>query len=436
MCNFKLLRLRQWIAMITAAAMCNSPAAAFDTFWHSAATGAAGKALGFSADAVNIMQFGNFSGPDFFGPFYDTVLGKRVEDSSLGQFLADGQPIRKFAIFMHFDNLKGELNSNGKFDYLFNRLLANTKSFLTIAAGNPAINEGNKKMLILITLGSSLHMVQDFYSHSDWIHQDFPSLGLPLVTMPWGKPRAATWFEVRGKLGDPDKWPFKVHSGIYPPPDCDNSKDPHAASQPCQSHTRLNHDNSQLVYDGRSQLAYHDLGPIPAGRAGAAEHQLFAVNTAAGASIEWLHVIEEDPGAKNAIEYARTWDLKSYNPAMLHDLEQSLLLTLALSCGPGKWDGPKPPASRAAPCRATGMGAGAGAAGSVAGAGAATHAMLPGIGLGASGLAGMAAGGMGLSAALASVLVNEFWAIHTRYNVVEHLASGFGSQSGDYVFPQ
>jgi hypothetical protein len=207
--------------------ICNTPAAAFDTFWHSAATGAAGKAFAFSPDAINIMQFGNFSGPDFFGPLYDTVGGKQLEhinNGSLVSFLNDGlnlraneYTIRKSAIFMHFDNLNGKLDSNGKFDYLFNTLLANTKGLLGNAMNQPGMNEGNRKMLILIALGASLHMVQDFYSHSDWIHNDFPSMGLPLITMPWGKPRAATWFEVRTKLGNPAAWPPKVNSGEYPP---------------------------------------------------------------------------------------------------------------------------------------------------------------------------------------------------------------------------
>ena len=62
--------------------------------------------------------------------------------------------------------------------------------------------------------------------------------------------------------------------------------------------------------------------------------------------------------------------------------------------------------------------------------------MFPGIGLGAAGLAGIGGMGMGLGAGLATVLLNEFWAVHTRFNVVERLASGFGSQSGDYVFAE
>jgi hypothetical protein len=51
-------------------------------------------------------------------------------------------------------------------------------------------------------------------------------------------------------------------------------------------------------------------------------------------------------------------------------------------------------------------------------------------------VAGLTFAGMGAGFAAATVFTNEFWAVHTRYNVVEHLASGFGSSSGDYAFPR
>src|SRR4029434_1627540 len=89
---------------------------AFDTFWHSAATGAVGREFGFSEHATNILQFGNFGGPDFFGPLYDSAGGEIVErwanDSkmfgTMNTFLGfrnQNLNVRKMAIFMHFDNL-------------------------------------------------------------------------------------------------------------------------------------------------------------------------------------------------------------------------------------------------------------------------------------------------------------------------------------------
>ena len=46
----------------------------------SAATGAVGREFGFSEHATNILQFGNFGGPDFFGPLYDTGAARSLSD--------------------------------------------------------------------------------------------------------------------------------------------------------------------------------------------------------------------------------------------------------------------------------------------------------------------------------------------------------------------
>ena len=169
-----------------------SSVAGFDTFWHSAATGAVGREYGFSEHALNILQFGNFGGPDFFGPLYDTAGGEIVERWSkdspmfakMNTFLGfrnENLKVRKMAIFMHFDNLNGKLDTNLKFDYLFLRLLSNTQRTLDAFNRRTDLSEGHRKIAILSTLGASLHMVQDFYSHSDWTHNDFDKLGVPLV---------------------------------------------------------------------------------------------------------------------------------------------------------------------------------------------------------------------------------------------------------------
>ena len=221
--------------------------------------------------------------------------------------------VRKMAIFMHFDNLNGRLDANLKFDYLFLRLLSNTQRALnTFKNRRTDLSEGHRKIAILSTLGASLHMVQDFYSHSDWTHNDFDKLGVPLVKDDIrGKMREPTWFEVRAKLGRPDKWPFMVQSGMYPPP-----------AGASNTHSHMNHDNSQLVYKEdetpgkpkRLQVSFHTAGPFPASEANAKEHQLFAVNSGAGASIEWVRLVMQHPGARAAIEAVRTWDVKKFNP--------------------------------------------------------------------------------------------------------------------------
>ncbi len=414
--------------------LCCHSALAFDTFWHSAATSAAMKQLGFTDDAINAAQFGNFSGPDFFGPLYDTVLPKiglgeaqvkvppdRKQLIDFDQAVRNSN-IRKAAIFLHFDNLQGLLDTNGKFDYIFNHLLENTKQTLRRAYGDSQLTEYQKKIAILMTLGASLHAVQDFYSHSDWVHNDFAKLGVPRVRMPWGKDRAPTWFELRqhyAALGkSPDAWGFRVKSGIYPPPACDKDKSPGARAKECQSHTRYNHDNSQLFYKGASQSFFHQHGPFPAhegDQAAIAEHQLFAVNSAAGASMEWIRMLEQDPGAHAALDFVRGWKNKPQNP-MLDHLAQSLATTLFLSCVASKWDGDHPPTRHAAQCQGVGVGA--------------DGSLVAGLTGGAHLLVG------GMWAPLAVSFYNEYWATHLKFKILEQLTRDFGSPAyARYSFP-
>jgi len=382
---------------------------AFDTFWHAALTGQVGKTYGFSSDAAEVMQFGNFSGPDFLGPIYDEVVRRNdefVREHSLPRtFLLDpnmGLPIKvwgnpevhKGAIFLHFDNLNGHLDSNAGFDYIFQRLLYNTQHALADALHRGNLNEGTKKILILMTLGASLHCVQDFYSHSNWIHLDLASAGLRPVMTPWGKEGAPTWFEVRTKMKDPARWPWKVQSGVYPP------------KPGMLSHTEMNHDNSQLFYEGISQISHHQAGPHPAvagSQASAEDHQLYAVNSAARASIEWIGLIEKDSAAKNAIDYVKGWDIKKYNPMMLNHLEGSLAAQMMLSCLVSKWDGARPPTQRAAQCSA------------FKNAGLMT--------------------GMTITGKTPISFANEYWAAHARFHIVETLAEGISTPGGDYQRP-
>ena len=400
---------RTVFALAVGAACCipgERDAQAFDTFWHSAATGAMGRQYGFTQDSLNVVQFGNFAGPDFFGPFYDSALPKLGIQQFMEAHQTETMPVRKMATFMHFDNLHKKITANWQFDYLFVRLLENTQAEILKIFGDGNLNEGTKKIAILETLGIALHMVQDFYSHSDWIHQDFELLGIPLVKTTWGPERAPTWFELRAMLGDP-QWCFSyvIHSGIYP-------ADSNVAGSNF-THSRMNHDNSQLVYTETenetpnggepriSQVQHHSEGSKPADLVGPAEHQLFAINTAAGASIEWVDMLEKlYPGVTAAIDYAKAWDLKAFNPAMLNDLTNGLDVALFASCAASKWDGFDPPPGRKIPCSA---------------------AMTPGYGFNllAHGLAGF---------------FNEFWGDILKLNLVEHLTRGYGDQGGDYSF--
>ena len=418
-----MLRLR-WLSYlavvsITVATMCIQPVMAFDTFWHSATTGAMTREYKFSDDATNIVQFGNFSGPDFYGPLFDTIQPKFGHGSSAIIRSTDQQQlltfeqsqrnskIRKAAAFMHFDNLYGELNSNWRFNFLFMTLLKNTQTTIDGFYNDSSQNEGTRKMGILMTLGASLHMVQDFYSHSDWVHQDFVKLGMPTQKTSWGNDRAPTWFEFAQKFPDITKWPIHVSAGIYPP----KGTIPLSPLGIPMSHTDFNHDNSQLFYEEESRVEFHNLGAVPAS-VSPAQHQLYAANTAAVASIEWVAKLEADGTTKTAIEYAKDWDLSKYNPAMRTDLGASLAATLLLSCVANKWDGDHMSPARTRECSAVTTTNGGTQKQNAMGA-----LFTPSIPM-----------------ALVSFL-NEFWAMQQQHPILEDLVNGFGNESsGHYKF--
>lgn len=85
-------------------------------------------------------------------------------------------------------------------------LLKNTQGTVSNFYLDHSQNGGVRKMVILISLGASLHMVQDSYSPSHWIHHDFVKLGFPIQKTPWGKESAPTWFEFAAKYLYPCTW--------------------------------------------------------------------------------------------------------------------------------------------------------------------------------------------------------------------------------------
>src|SRR5579864_4791322 len=123
--------VRKFSALLTLVALLASPAAGFDTYWHSQCSQKVGEQFGFTEDAWKVMQLGDFS-PDFFGPVSEyaskSLKGKELE--ALNQSEANNPQVRGAAIFLHFDNLSGDFQRNSDFDYLFTHLLQNTRSLL------------------------------------------------------------------------------------------------------------------------------------------------------------------------------------------------------------------------------------------------------------------------------------------------------------------
>ena len=395
-------RFTAWLALYC---LLIPSARGFDTRWHSLCSQKVGEQFGFTDHAWKIMQIGNFSA-DFFGPVSE-YASKGLAGSELDALIRhqdNNRQVRGAALFLHFDNLSSDFQGNSNFDFLFSHLLETTQNLLA-SYNSLRIDERTRKTLTLVTLGASLHAVQDFYSHSDWTHN-----GLDLDS---GTSRAPTWFEYREKHRDPDQWPFRVQSGIYPP-----------VAGVRNTHTHMNHDNSRLLYMEsenpgqplRSQAEYHNAGVAPARGDDASDlsHQQLAVNTAIAASIEWVRKVEENAEARKAIESAKGWNLTSQDAKLAKELEAGLATERALSCAAGKWDGD---ANRDPICRSA-LGRGASSAGGNPGSveseiiGLAANLFLP----------------------FALKYTGMFWDIHGKYHILERLAAEIGSDSGHYRF--
>lgn len=376
----------------------NTPLNAFDTFWHNSAKAEVGRRFGFSADAIKVLQFSSF-GADYFGPVFVTLEGtvEKVLNYLAFRNLPTTGKVRMASNYMHFDNLLHTLDRNWKFDYIWKRLLENTRKTIVSYYKDTALKAGDRKMLILLTLGSSLHMIEDFYSHSDWIHFDFSKMGFAEEKSD-GYDHAPTWFEVRQKLGVPssrrktENWHFRICSGLYPV----NDKDTTLSSLGVPlSHTTMNHDNSQLYYDMASQIKYHGFGAHPAqDSASAAEHQLYAFHTACAAGIEWVSLVEEDPDARKAIDLAKGWDAKVAGHAFEDDLNDGESSIIMASCLLHKWDGSNPPAERDKPCGTLKLLA---------------HIHIPKIS-------------------------NMFWGAFPTHHILENMTAGIGDDKGNYTF--
>src|SRR6266849_94290 len=411
--------VRTFSALVVLAALLVSPAAGFDTYWHSQCSQKVGEQFGFTEDAWKIMQLGNFS-PDFFGPVseYASKNLKGQELEVLNQSEANNPQVRGAAIFFHFDNLNSDFQSNSDFGYLFSHLLGSTQNLLS-SYNNLHVDDRTRKVLTLITLGASLHAVQDFYSHSDWIHNDFDKTDAKMVALTSGGFRAPTWFEFLSKRNDPNKWPFQVKSGIYPP-----------VAGGRNTHTRMNHDNSRLMYTEyenpgqplRLQAEYHNAGPVPARGDDASDlaHQQLAVNTATAASIEWVKKVEENSDARKAIESAKGWNLKTHDPHLAKELEAGTITEMAISCAAGKWDGDDPPGDRGTLCRSV-------LERKMNSIGGTTGSQLE------SEIICLAANRV---MPFALKFTGMFWDVHGQYHILERLAEGVGSNSGHYSFAQ
>ena len=228
---------------------------AFDTWWHADATRQAAVGNGFSGDARLTMQVTNYI-LDFYAGIASKAyekLGADPEAAEWRKFENRVQLADPALHYCHFDAVftTADIEANWK------TLEANTIAALRKYAKDPSVRPGHRTIVLLTVLGVSLHLVQDFYSHSNWIDQ-FQEASPPPI-----------WFEVPAA----ERAKLKIKTGAYP-----------AGSAPGQpDHDSLNKDTSQ--------------------RPGHAK----AFDAAARASTDWLkHIVDATPDLD--------WSsLKSYN---------------------------------------------------------------------------------------------------------------------------
>ncbi len=139
---------------------------AFDTWWHAECTRKAMVANGFSADARLATQFSNYL-TDFF-PAYNVANEKL---SHFNEKLA-GLGIQRLELngdlsfeFMHFDAVYSEEDIEQNWKLLLNNTIRALRKYATSADVKP----GFRLPVLFNIIGASLHTVQDFYSHSNWV---------------------------------------------------------------------------------------------------------------------------------------------------------------------------------------------------------------------------------------------------------------------------
>lgn len=172
---------------------------AFDTWWHAECTRKAMVANGFSGDARLATQFSNYL-TDFF-PAYNVANEKL---SHLNEKLA-GLGVQRLELngdlsfeFMHFDAVYSEADIEQNWKLLLDNTIRALRKYATSADVKP----GFRLPVLFNIIGSSLHTIQDFYSHSNWVN----------LYMSMNKSPIPIWYEVDAM----DRKKMNLFTGAYP----------------------------------------------------------------------------------------------------------------------------------------------------------------------------------------------------------------------------
>jgi hypothetical protein len=225
------------------------PLLSFDTWWHAECTRKAMTGNGFSSDARLATQVSNYL-TDFFPAYH--VLNEKIHEHKL-----DALRVNEDASFeyMHFDCLY----TTADIDRNWKTLLNNTIYTLRKYSADGITKPGYRLPVLFNIIGASLHTVQDFYSHSNWVN----------LYMAAGTSPIPIWFDVDSAA----RSKMKLVTGAYP--------DGSAKGQ--KNHGDLNKDCSTRQYNKE------------------------AVETAERASIDWVKRLMD------SVPTAPWGELKAYN---------------------------------------------------------------------------------------------------------------------------
>jgi hypothetical protein len=155
-------------AVVLLLAVLAAPLRAFDTGHHADLTRAALSRQGiFSDDAIRTVQVANWL-PDYYSADLRDVVPINIE-STRGNYTEVRRQVEK----LHFDGLL----TNQAVNNYWVTLAFNTRSMVQTAAkaiknaGAGTAAKRDRVREFLVILGASLHAVQDFYTHSNWVEQ-------------------------------------------------------------------------------------------------------------------------------------------------------------------------------------------------------------------------------------------------------------------------
>ncbi len=279
-------------AALIAVATPPRPAFAFDTWWHAEATRHGVVANGFSADARLATQFTNYLtdfhsvAADKIGGFeglFRRLPGGRPQNAPTASRL-DAEDTDR----LHFDSLF----STAEIEDQWATLETNTKAALRKYAADPSVKPGFRPIVLLTIVGASLHVVQDFYSHSNWVNE--------FVKTSPGRPVPA-WQDVPAA----QRAAMRLYTGAYPDGCCPGRVD----------HEALTKDSSDRALHAE------------------------AVDAAKRGSTAWVRLLMQDQSIPWGIVTGHKVD-GAVGKRFLRELDATFLTSSSIMAG--HFDGPRP----------------------------------------------------------------------------------------------